>query len=1010
MKVIYQSVFIVLMLCISQLSYSQASMVRAGSGPVFMTTEHLPWVDSVFNSMSVDQRIGQLFMVAAYSNKDKAHLQSLEELVTKQHIGGLIFFKGGPMRQAKMTNYLQARAQVPLMIAMDAEWGLSMRLDITVKYPRQMMMGAINNDSIIYEMGAEIAKQCKRLGVHISFSPVIDVNNNPANPVIGNRSFGENKYKVARKGGAYMEGLQQNGVLACGKHFPGHGDTDVDSHKGLPVIDFDRARLDSLELYPFRQLMSRGLGSVMVAHLYIPQLDSTPNLASTLSPVFVKEMLQTDLGFKGLAFTDALNMKGVSKFWEPGEVDLKALMAGNDVLLFPEDVPKAIERIKQAVAEGDITMEEINQHCHKILMAKGWMGLTERKRVSLTNLYEDLNTPRAERVNQLLHDRSITLLKNDESLLPINSNYGNKYAYVSITDFLKNGFHKELKKYGEIPSFSSPLPPSGEKIQQIVHKLKDHETVIISIRKTKSSPKSNFGVTKQAMELIRAIDKDHKVILVLFGNPYALAAYEDLASLESIIITYQENALTDEAAAKLIMGKISPTGTLPVSIGDQFMVGDGVTSDLGVLEDALPEEFGISSADLMVIDSLAINGIEEGAYPGCAILVAKEGKVIYEKTFGHHTYENKREVRTSDLYDLASITKIASTAAAIIKLQEDGLMSVDDVLSQHLEEIHDTSEYKNMKIRNILTHQAGLVPWIPFYTSTLEGGRPNPELYRKAPNDIHSVQIADGMYMHHNQRDTILQRILSTKLRRKKEGKHSYKYSDLGYYLLREVIERKTGMPLEEYVQESFYDPMGLTTMGYHPLRRVDKNRVVPTEEDMYYRMQLLRGHVHDMGAAMQGGVGGHAGLFSNGRDLAAMMQMFLDGGQYANQQLLDADIINEFTACQWCDGSKEENRRGVAFDKPYRGEKDNVGPTCKCVSYESFGHSGFTGTLAWADPEEDIVYVFLSNRIYPSMDNKKLNKMNIRTNIMQAIYDAVDKGRDSDAYPDSLDMGEFSE
>lgn len=977
---------------------AQANLFKRYEDPPFVTTD-TEWVDATFNAMSLEERIGQLFMVAAYSDKGASHEVSLVKLIEEQHIGGLIFFKGGPVRQATMTERLQAVSKVPLMVGMDAEWGLAMRLDSTIHFPYQMTLGAIRNDTMVYEMGKEIGRELARLGVHVNFAPVVDVNNNPANPVINYRSFGENPVNVARKGTAYMKGLQAVGVMANAKHFPGHGDTDTDSHKDLPIIAHGRQRLDSIELYPFRQLTHRGLASMMVAHLYIPALDSTEHLASTLSPAIVTDLLREELGFRGLVFTDALNMHGVTKYWKPGEVDLKALLAGNDVLLFPEDVPVATEMILKAIEEGTLNQRSVEMKCHRILMAKAWVGLNEREKIQMDGIDQDLHTATALRLNEILYERAFTILKNDGGLLPLHRSQADSVAYLAVGAFLDNPFHKGLKERGVKKAVSCVRMPNATKRMQVVEAIKDYPTVIIGLDGMNRDPKKNFGLAQEMVTLIEEIALDHKVILTVFGNPYSLAAIQEMSNIEGLIIAYEGVDITRKKMAEAVYGEFDMDGRIPVSVGEHFKVGVGLVYRSGKLRNSIPEELGMNSEEFVRIDSIALNGITEGAYPGCVVLVAKDGEVVYERAFGYHTYEEDRPMLLDDIYDLASITKMAATGLAIMRLSEEGLIDIDGTLGSHLSMISDTSVYKDMLIRDVLTHQAGLVPWIPFYTTTLKDGTTNPKLYRKKPSGDYTVEVARDLYMDCNQRDTLLTRILSTPLRKKR----NYKYSDLGYYLMKAIIEEKAGMVLEDYVAQEFYRPMGLSSMDYLPLRYHEKDRIVPTEYDMYYRMQLLQGYVHDMGAAMQGGVGGHAGLFSDARDLASLMQMFLNKGVYGHQRLLDPDIITEFTKCQYCTGERDENRRGVVFDKPNR--HGDSGPTCDCVSFSSFGHSGFTGTLSWADPEEDLVYIFLSNRIYPSMDNKKLIKMNIRTAIMEVIYKALEEGEEY-AGDEARDLG----
>jgi beta-N-acetylhexosaminidase len=951
------------------------------SSPDFITTDS-PWADSILNQMSLDEKIGQLFMVAAYSSKGKEHYQELNQLIAEHHIGGLIFFKGSPIKQALLTNRFQKESKTPLFIAIDGEWGLSMRLDSTVKYPRQMMLGALPNDELIREMGRQIGEQCKLMGIHINFAPVIDVNNNAKNPVINNRSFGEIKEIVAKYGIAYMEGMQEQHVLACGKHFPGHGDTDMDSHKSLPTIPHDLARLDSLELYPFKELISKKLASMMVAHLYIPSLDPTENQASTLSPAIVNGLLKDSLGFDGLIFTDALNMKGVSAYYEPGEVDVKALMAGNDVLLFPLDVPVAIQKIKKALSAGEITEEDINQRCLRILKAKEWAGLDNYQAIDTDLLIDKLNPIQTKVLNHKIAKQSITLIQNQENALPLSGLDTISTVYLNVGGTKTNSFYTTMNKYTHVPMIQIPRSLGATEETALLKELEAYDRIIIGFHRTNNSPRRNFGITRQAIGIHEILSNRQDVISVIFGNPYVLDKFGDVTNTKAMIVGYEDNPYTNDAAAQLIFGGIIPQGKLPVTASDRFPAGLGLTYERRVrLSHVIPEEIGISTDDLKRVDKLATNGIKMEAYPGCQIVAIKNGNVFYNKAFGHHTYDKKQEVLTSDIYDLASITKIAATTISLIKLQKDSVMDIDNNLYTYLPELVDSTPYKRMIIRHMLAHQAGLHPWLPFYIRTVKAGKPNPAYYSADSTSTHSYRVADNLFISPEYEQYMLKRITKQALRKK-----TYKYSDMGYYFLKAIIEQETGEELENFVSDNFYKPMGLSTMGYHPKYRFPKSRITPTELDTAFRDQLIWGDVHDPGAAMQGGVGGHAGLFSNALDLGTLMYMLINDGEYGGIQYLDKDTIADFTRCQFC----PRNRRGAGFDKPVRSL--DGGPTCDKVSLSSFGHSGFTGTITWADPEHDIVYVFLSNRVYPDAMNWKIVKESIRTDIQDAIYVACSK------------------
>lgn len=960
--------------------FLSAFAFSAKAQPIFDKSE-TPWADSLLATLSVEEKIGQLFMVAAYSNRDATHEKELLELVERYKIGGLIFFQGGPVREAKMYNRLQSAAEIPLLIGMDAEWGLGMRLDSTMSFPRQMTLGAIQNDSLIYAMGKEIARQSRRIGIHVNFAPVVDVNNNPNNPVINNRSFGEDKENVERKGLAYMHGMQENGVLANAKHFPGHGDTDTDSHYNLPVIKHDLNRLRSVELYPYSKMFKEGLGSVMVAHLSIPALDSTPNRASTLSPNVVTGLLQEEMGFDGLIFTDALNMKGVSKFYEPGEVDLLAAKAGNDVLLFAEDVPKALDKIRDAIADGSYSEAELNRSVAKILKAKEWVGLHRKALVNEKNVYKDLHTQQAKFLKQKLSEAAITLVQNKNEILPLK-NLDERSIHVVTIGGSGKVFKNRLAKYTDFTSSETVSAPRPVDALGIRDKALKSNTVIINIEGTSNSPSKNFGLSGDAINLIETIAAERDVILVFMGNPYALAKLRNPDRFKAIVVGYQDEADLSRAAASAIMGAIPVRGKLPVSVGSYFSANEGIDlADATRLHYTSPMEFGLSPDAFAKIDSIAMDGIKKRAYPGAQILVAKKGKVIFNRNYGFHTYDDQTPVRSTDIYDLASITKVVASTLSLMKLDDLGKFDLDAPLSNYFPEILANSPYYSMQPRRMLAHVAGLKAWIPFYVETMNEGQPKWDVYSRSESALYSREVARQMYINQVVSDSLMYKIIASPLRPNKD----YKYSDLGYYFMREIISRQSGMRVDSFAAQNFYEPLGLQTMGYLPLERFPKERIVPTEYDTYFRGQLVHGYVHDPGAAMQGGIGGHAGVFSNAEDLAVVMQMLINGGAYGGERFLSEAVVEEYTRCQFCDSELDEERRGAGFDKPVIPE--GPGPTCKCVSFDSFGHSGFTGTIAWADPVEDIVYVFLSNRVYPSAENNKLAKMDIRTNIQAEIY-----------------------
>ncbi len=960
--------------------------VEDASLPFIPNETKTPWADSVFQSLDLRDRVAQLFMVAAYSNRDAAHKNELKKLIKEEKIGGLIFFQGDPDSQMKLTRDYQEISETPLWLGMDIEWGLSMRLKNSIHYPYQMTLGAMDDDSLVYQMGAQIAAQMKRMGVHVSFSPVLDVNNNPNNPVINYRSFGENRENVSQKGLMYIKGLQDNGVLACAKHFPGHGDTDMDSHLALPTVYHDRNRLDSIELFPFKQAIKEGVGSVMVAHLHIPVLDNRENRATTLSSAAVNTLLKQQLQFKGLSFTDALNMKGVSKYFQPGEVDLEALKAGNDVLLFPEDVPQAISKIMEAIEKGELSEEAVNTKCLKILKTKEWLGLSEKEELDNKNLVQDLNTEAFNWLNQRLADASLTLLRNENQTVPFLKIQDKKTAVVNIgADRSAKDFDRAIKRYIDVTTFNVTKQMGFSEIQNIKQHLADYDRVIVNLLGTSNKPKNEFGVTDNVNQLLSELDQHQESVLNIFTNAYSLYQLQYLDNFSAVFMAYQDSKEAQKAAADAIMGALKVNGKLPVSAG-QYMEGIGLElrKTHRIRYDVSPYEVNVLPEDLEGVDDIALNGIKEKAYPGCRVLAIKDGNVIVDRSYGYHTYEKRREVTPETVYDLASITKIAATTLSLLQLTDQSKFDPNYNLCDYLPEIADTSDYFNMNLKAMLSHTAGLKPWIPFYNYTLVNKTPSAKYYRTFPKEGFQ-KVADKLYIDQSYADSMYFKILTNPLRDKK----NYKYSDLGYYLIYKMFPGLTQSPLEEYVNTQFYNPLGLKTIGYHPLNRVKRNQIAPTENDRTFRNQVVRGYVHDPGAAMLGGACGHAGLFSDAYDIGTIMQLFLNKGNYAGEQYFNSTTFDFYNTAHY---SQEHNRRGVGFDKPLA--EPDAGPACDSASAESFGHSGFTGTLVWADPKENLVYVFLSNRVYPDAGNRKLLKMNIRTDIQQVIYDAIDKSK----------------
>ena len=1072
-----------------------STAIKAQKAPDFLTQHNKDWVENTLKSMTIDQKVGQLFMPRGNYSGKGYDPQKLLKWVKDYHLGGMVFFAGQPTVQAQITNDLQAASKIPLFIGEDFEWGVAMRLDSTVRFPYQMALGAMSgNEDLIERMGREVGRQCNRLGVHINYAPVVDVNNNPNNPVINFRSFGEDKNNVTRKALAYMRGMQSQKLITSAKHFPGHGDTGVDSHFDVPLIAHDKTRLNDIELYPYKELIKNGLSGIMTAHLAIPALDNTPNLASTMSPKIITDLLKKELGFQGLVFTDAMDMEGAVKYFPKGEAIVRAILAGNDVIETFEDVPTAFNAVKKAVTEGRIKEADLDIKIRKILMAKSYVGLDKYKPIKLEGLVADLNPIESDLLNRLFTESFLTLIKNQNDIVPIKD-LTQKIAVVSIDANGETPFQKMAANYTAIDALSLSINATDADIQNAVNVTQNHDIIIVGINLQNVRPSAKYGITPINQKAVAALTKSGKAIVAIFGNPFTLDKFTSLNEAKSIVMAYQWTSYTEEATAQAIFGGIEFQGKLPVSVNKDFPVGMGIpTKNIGRLSYGTPEMVGIDSRYLIRnIDSVVNVGLREKAYPGAVVQVAKEGRVIYQKAYGFHTYEaasnfgnriadvgttyvkdNKNDVmdekvktnipnpdksgtagvanpksetrnpksteggvKLTDLYDLASVTKISTSALAVMQTMSEGKFDVNKKFADYYPDFANSNK-ANLTFKDMLTHKSGLRAWIPFWQNCVDslqtvknstvfktqyaknfklgffqklfGGKKkldekiakairtdknmwkdcySPTSIRWLPNTFspvkdgdYSVQVNDNLYLHKEYSKTIFNDIKTSPLK----PEQGYVYSDLHYYTYPSLFAKITGTEWETYLKKT-YKAIGANSLTYNPLRFYNKTQIVPSEYDSFFRKTLIHGYVHDEGGAMLNGISGHAGLFGNANDLMKLMQLYLQKGTFGNKQFIKSDVVDMCTKYQF---PEQKNRRGIAFDKLDFNTKISNGP--RSASEESYGHSGFTGTFTWIDPKYNLVYVFLSNRVYPTRDNGKIGTLNIRTEVGEAIYRSLKK------------------
>jgi len=945
-----------------------------------------PRVDSIMNTLTVREMIAQLIWVPAWAADNGDNFRQVEDLVTKHGVGGVIFFEGSRDRQVRFTEHLRRVAKVPLIIAQDAEWGAGMRLSEIEDFPWQMTLGAVQDDSLIYSMGSAIAWQCRDIGVNLNLAPVADVNNNPLNPVINYRSFGEDPEKVAAKAVMYMKGLQDNGVMACAKHYPGHGDTNVDSHTGLPVITGDRQRFDAVELVPFRRLIDEGIGSVMTAHISVPGLDDTPRLPATFSRKIITGMLREESRFRGLILTDAMNMAGATMTFPSGVADAEALKAGNDIIEYSTDPLLAIEEIYRRVEKDEISKDEITSRCRKLIAAKLWLegiGESQHGEPSRRGAIPATEHPALMRD---LYAGAVTVIENNGNLLPLQRTDKIRIATVSVNRLAISEFQKTIDRYTNADHFF--INPGNEQdAHYVISKLRDYDLVIAGFSSLDQKPAGSYGVTPRLNALFGQLAELDRSVIVWFGNPYGIARLDMSTKPSAMVVAYQDNKYTHQAAVQVIFGGVGASGRLPVTINGDYPEGFGIKTPGNIrVQYGFPENAGLSSEILnSKVDSIVQSGLDSMAFPGCHVLIARKGIVVLNKCYGFHLYDSTEAVSEHDLWDLASVTKASAATPSLMLLNDRGLFDPDKTLGHYLP-WYRFSNKGDMLLREMLAHQAGLRAWIPFWRNTLENDSTfRRGIFRDYSNRRFALQVSDSIYMNRHYLKDMFREI-----RDSPRGDKRYVYSDLTFILAAEIIESLTGTTIDRFAPENIYRPIGALNITYNPLQKYPRERIVPTEYDSLFRRQLLRGTVHDEGTAMLGGVSGHAGLFATGNDLLKVVEMYRRGGEYGGVRVLSNEVLKEFTRVQY---PENDNRRGLGFDKPLL-PNDTIPPEemypCPSASPNSFGHSGFTGTFIWVDPDEEISYVFLSNRVYPTRDNPRLSDLSIRGNILQAVYDAI--------------------
>lgn len=956
------------------------------------------WVDSVYSSMTQRQRIAQLFIPVVNPAKPDDAKALLRRFVRQNHVGGLLFSKGNLSQYSTLINYAQSISKVPLLITLDGEWGLSMRISDTPRFPHNMGLGAISDERLLYEYGKEVARECSIMGIHANFAPVLDVNSNPANPVIGYRSFGENPERVAKLGVAYSRGLEDGGVISVGKHFPGHGDTSVDSHKALPTVTHDLSRLDTTDLVPFRKYIAAGLSGIMAAHLNVPAIDNS-GTPTSLSAKATTALLRDKMGFNGLIFTDALSMKGATA---KGNNCIAAFLAGADVLLSSSSPIQDITAIEKAVKSGEISPKAIEERCKKILAYKYALKLDNYKPIESEGLKKRLNSPQADAINRRLAAASITVIYNCDSLLPVAD--GKSIAVINIGSTPDNRFTKYCGKYAQVSAYSANgALLSASKLADI----KRHDIVIAGVYSDKQWARNVFSQLATIQNLIP----------VFFVNPYKMNKFRNsLTDAGTLVIAYDDTEYTREYAAQALFGGIDVTGTLPVNLKSIAPMGTGVTLHKTRLGYSSPLSEDINPEIGYKTDSIIKEAIREKAFPGCQILVARNGNIVIDKSYGTTDFISQIPVTDETIYDLASVSKATGTLPGIMKAYDMGLFNLDDRVSQHIPELAATGK-DDITVRELLYHESGMPAALNMFSLMMDSTTYEAPLIKRKRSKLYSIKIEDraygnnrarirrditsptnqgeftikaanGLYVSAATTDTVMSHIYNATLRPSKD----YNYSCLNFCLLMDMEQRLTGIPHDKWVNDSIFTPLGAFRTQYRPLSRWGKKMIAPTENDRFLRKQTLHGYVHDETANLSGGVQGNAGLFSTAGDLAKLCQMWLNGGSYGGRRILTERTTRLFTT-----DKSPTCRRGLGFDKPDK-ENPEKSPTTGLATAATYGHLGFTGTAFWVDPDNQLIFIFLCNRINPSRNNASFNRLNIRPALFEAIYKEMKAFRQTDA------------
>ena len=910
------------------------------------------WAEQQLRAMTLDEKIAQLFVVridGTFQNADTPSYRETATLVEEFGAGGLIFGPGTPMTQIAMANDLQSKAERPLLVAQDTEWGVGMRIDEATSFPPAMAVGATRDASHAYRVGYVTAQEARALGVHQLYAPVADVNNNPQNPIINVRSFGESPSLVGTMASAFTRGAQRGGTLATVKHFPGHGDTEVDSHINLPILRFDRGRLDSLELSPFRQTFDAGVQSVMTGHLALPEIaaDSVP---ATLSRPLTHDLLRDELGYDGLVVTDALNMQAVTRTFGVGETAVRVLEAGADLVLMSTNPHAAHQAVRRAVTGGRIDTTEINDSVRRLLATKQDLGLHEARQVSLDTTRHQVARRSHEVLSRTVARESLTLLANADSLLPLTPPEQHDALVVTLSDSEYPGtgdtFIDQLRDQPAIGSLDTRrLDPRSDStdVKDHLADASDHDIVIVPSFLRVQAWSGSIGLSDRHHDFLEDLaETETPVTFVAFGNPYAPT---DLAPApDAILAAYGSGDASQRAAAQALGGGAGTPGRLPVTIPDVAEKGEGQSLAPVAPREGLPESVGLDGARLARLDTLLRSAMLDGAFPGGAVAVGRGPALAELDAFGYHTYDETTPVQTGTQYDLASLTKVVATTTAVMKLYEADSLALDAAVARYLPDFAQNGK-EAVTVRQLLAHTSGLKPYL------------DPD--ERGPT-----------------RDALLDTLMAQTLTYTPGTQSTY--SGLNAIALMRIVETVSGQPFDEFCRRHIFAPLGMDQTGFYDTD-VTREWAAPTTDTSGTR---YRGSVHDPMARDMGGVSGNAGLFSTVEDLARFGYMLTHEGRIDGRQFLAPETIATFTAQTDVPGST----RALGWDTKSPEGYSSAGDA---FSAASFGHTGYTGTSFWVDPAADLFVVLLTNRVYPDDTAEQITQ--VRPRAADIVHRAIE-------------------